>query len=484
MTQVTRLDIRQSYKIKLLKASTTQIVPTTETTTTEAQTTSSSTTSTTTTTTTTSTTTVSSTTISRPTTHAPPVKVKPFVKKRETAHIDCARALNGDKKYMKEIAKKRITLETDPPLDKVDTCEVLRARLLPPAELKPLKVPTAFARIVYKSYIFIEDEFKSAYHPNNTFCYSIDKKADAKFHQRIKQLANCFDNVMITPVEFSVDGSGHFMNHAHYECLKLILKRKQWGYALLLQNHDTITKNVYDLSAVYDELAGANDAELTHCPSGRYDPKEHYDARSLKLFRNESLATAKQLNATLQFAKGATQVSLSRAAVDWLVNTVDLTNVINVINKMSFGVDEVLMLTLQNTQDLEMPGHFHNDCLEHGKGTDFISRMSHWAYSGEKGCATNHIRHAICVLGLEDLTSLSIYPNVMANKFLPEFDYAGFDCLHEMLYNQTYYNQQRNFDMSYYSQMASVRYHKEHQKNPEAKPVCDAKFRWQNQKYP
>lgn len=39
------------------------------------------------------------------------------------------------------------------------------------------------------------------------------------------------------------------------------------------------------------------------------------------------------MNATLRFAKGVVQASLSRAAVDWMVNTVNLTTLIEQINQ-------------------------------------------------------------------------------------------------------------------------------------------------------
>ena len=81
--------------------------------------------------------------------------------------------------------------------------------------------------------------------------------------------------------------------------------------------------------------------------------------------------------------------------------------------------------------------------------------MSHWQYSNKKGCATETIRHAICLLGLEDVNYVSKYPNIMVNKFMPEFDYAGIDCVHEDMFNRTYFDTQL-FNTTYYREMASV----------------------------
>ncbi|KAK6056240.1 Core-2/I-Branching enzyme [Cooperia oncophora] len=198
----------------------------------------------------------------------------------------------------------------------------------------------------------------------------------------MKQLAVCFPNVLITPdqkritsfpEEFNIDNGGHFMNHAFHKCMQLLVKKSGWEYALLLQNHDIITKSPYEMVEIYKLLGGANDVELTACPEDRWNHSKKWDARSLKLFVNESSASPTQLNARLKFAKGATQASLSRAAVEWLVTTVNLTTLITQINEQPFGVDEILIQSLQITEELEMPGRFTSECLKQGKNTGFIS---------------------------------------------------------------------------------------------------------------
>ncbi|KAK5983873.1 Core-2/I-Branching enzyme, partial [Trichostrongylus colubriformis] len=274
-------------------------------------------------------------------------------------------------------------------------------------------------KTILQDYEFIEEELRASYHPQNYFCYSIDQKADRDFHDRIKQLAICFPNVFVTPEEFNIDNDGHFMDHAFYKCLQLLVKKSGWEYVLRLQNHDVITKSPYEMVGIYRELDGANDVELTPCPEGRWNRNKKWDARSLKLFVNESVASATQLNASLKFAKGATQASLSRAAVEWLVNTVNLTTLLAQINEQPFGVDEILIQSLQVTDELEMPGRFTYECLRQGKNTDFISRMSHWNYLGAEFCRSRLVRHAICILGIEDFQLLSKYPTVMANKVRP-----------------------------------------------------------------
>ncbi|RCN29708.1 hypothetical protein ANCCAN_24531 [Ancylostoma caninum] len=211
------------------------------------------------------------------------------------------------------------------------------------------------------------------------------------------------------------------------------------------------------MATIFELLDGANDIEITPCPKDRLDLKKMWDARSLKLFANETDVSAKQLNASLSFAKGAVQASLSRAAVEWLVFTANLTTLMEQINKMPFGVDEILLESLQISDDIDMPGRFTSKCLEQGQNTDFITRMSHWNYGEKEGCKTRYVRNGLCVLGMEDLHSLSQYPNIMANKMLPEFDYAIVECIHEMLFNRTFLDQvDHPLDTNYYTTMVNV----------------------------
>uniref|UniRef100_A0A8R1DFF2 Uncharacterized protein n=1 Tax=Caenorhabditis japonica TaxID=281687 RepID=A0A8R1DFF2_CAEJA len=213
------------------------------------------------------------------------------------------------------------------------SCSAIMSRILPSdLELKPLKKGVAFARIVYTDYEMIEKQVSMSYHPQNAFCFAIDRKAPARFHERLRAMAECLPNVLLLPDEKPVDSSGHNVNLAHYNCLRALINKPGWSYAILLQNHDVITKSVYEMEQIYEWLGGANDVEITP-EAGRVDKKFEWDPRSLKLFRNESGIDEKVLNTTMKFAKGAAQGSLSRAAVDWMVRTADLSTYIAQWNK-------------------------------------------------------------------------------------------------------------------------------------------------------
>ncbi|CAB3411061.1 unnamed protein product [Caenorhabditis bovis] len=405
-----------------------------------------------------------------------------YRKRPETVHIDCARLYANDKEYMKQFnGTNRPKMIESKNLDM--SCEAITERVIPPVGLEPLKFGVAFARVVYTDYEMLENFVRFSYHPQNVFCFAIDQKSSPEFHSKMRSLASCLPNILLLPDEKSVDSKGHNVNLAHYNCMKALINKPGWGYVMLLQNHDIVIKSIYQLVEIYSILGGANDVEITP-ENGRIDKKLKWDPKSLKMFRNESEAKPGQLETTLKFAKGAAQASFSRDAVDWMVRKMDMSTFINNLNTGPFGVDEQFGETLQASDFLEMPGHFTDECLKQGKLTDFVTRMSHWR-GRASDCASNNLRHAICVLGVEDLPTVARYPNLMFNKMMPSFDYAAIDCVGELLYNRTVLKQNDiPLDKNYYENMVNVVYHM-NKNTPGFKLNCTPPYKpWQNWKYP
>ncbi|CAJ0588750.1 unnamed protein product [Cylicocyclus nassatus] len=351
------------------------------------------------------------------------------------------------------------------------TCKEVKARILPPRSLKKLEFGVAHARIVYESYEFIEDEIRSSYHPQNFFCFSVDKKAKEDLYSKISTLSKCLPNVIINPMRYSISSGGRNMNQAHYDCLKLLSKLQGWQYAILLQNYDMMIKSVYETVAILHELNGANDICSRPCESRRWNHTAKWDARSLKLFRNESQASATQLAANLTIVRHMVQSTISRAAVEWAVKTVDLSTLIKQINTAIYGSDELLWAALQMSDDLQMPGRFTQKCKQNF--VPCITRTAFW--SRQKNIIRcPKYRHSVCVFGIENLQFLSKSKTLMANKPYPAFDYAIVDCMHELLFNRTHLDQvDHNLDLQFYRSLENVRYHKNLlNPNPDYKLRC------------
>ncbi|KAF1767007.1 hypothetical protein GCK72_006965 [Caenorhabditis remanei] len=388
-----------------------------------------------------------------------------YCKRPETQHVDCGRVLEGDKTYLQTLTgDNRIPLISDPILNM--SCSAINSRIRPRhLHFEPLKLGgTAFARIVYTDYEFIEKQVQVSYHPQNLFCFAIDKKAPREFHDDMKSLSECLPNIILLPATESYDSNGHNNNLAHYRCMKAVVSRRDWSYLMLLQNHDVITKSVYELDRIFDLLGGANDVSVSPEMKRRRTKNLKWDPKSLKMFKNESEVETRILNSEMTMASGYVQGSLSRAAVEWLTQKVDLTNYINQWNLSRYGGDEQFIPTFQMNADLGMPGHFTDECIRRGEpGAIEITRMTHWWDGTRESCASKTVRNEICIFGIEDFRAVAAMPSLMFNKMIPSFDYSIVECTAELIYNRTFLGQVNyDFAQDYYENLVPIRYHKHH----------------------
>lgn len=80
------------------------------------------------------------------------------------------------------------------------SCSAVMDRIIPHDHiLRPLKNGVAFARIVYKDYELVEKQVQMSYHPQNSFCFAIDKKAPTRFKNQMRAMAACLPNVLLLP---------------------------------------------------------------------------------------------------------------------------------------------------------------------------------------------------------------------------------------------------------------------------------------------
>ncbi|KAK6017842.1 Core-2/I-Branching enzyme, partial [Ostertagia ostertagi] len=179
--------------------------------------------------------------------------------------------------------------------------------------------------------------------------------------------------------------------------------------------HDVVIRTNQELKRIFQALNGSNDVQIGPCSSCHYDQNMKWDGESLEVFPDQTLRPSPEaMKMPLFIVKGAVQVSLSREAVKWL-NRINLTKLINQFNTAGNSVDEMLMSTLQIADEWEMPGRFTKQCFMNGSFYDGITRMVQWRETKEQ-CKAGFLRHLVCVLGTEDLPSISSYHHILVNK--------------------------------------------------------------------
>ncbi|KAK0403578.1 hypothetical protein QR680_017006 [Steinernema hermaphroditum] len=272
------------------------------------------------------------------------------------------------------------------------------------------RFPVAFARVVYKDYYLLEQMLAVQYAPQNTFCFAVDRKSPNELKTSLRNLAHCFDNVFILAEEFDLDSLGHNMNRAHWECVKAA-RNASWKYVFLLQI-----------------LNGTNDVESERFPE--YSRiSENVTFESLGLFKNGSFNSKERL----RLAKGGVQSAFSREAVDFILQKLNIENLIDELNRRDQFVDEIFAATLNTDPRIALPG----GRSETFNGQKIGQITKHALWFDATRCRSKMMRHSVCVFGTEDLSEVAKAPQLFLNKMLPEFDFLAISCLAELVHNRS-----------------------------------------------
>uniref|UniRef100_A0A915CX10 Uncharacterized protein n=2 Tax=Ditylenchus dipsaci TaxID=166011 RepID=A0A915CX10_9BILA len=411
-----------------------------------------------------------------------------------TSHLECHRLFNNDMDYVEQCAQQRVKFEDQPngylPMD----CASIKQRNYftnLPMSAQEANFPIAHARIVYQDYGQLEMELAAGYAPQNWYCYALDAKSDPVFQMRIRALADCFPNVFVAKKQFVVKRKGVNMDASFVECIKELVEMP-WKYVILLQNHDIQIRTNLEIVQVLQWLNGTNDIEVAKPPASRIPTGvgSELDFESLRLFRNESKYIKQLYNGLppkLQLAKGYVESSLSRAMAEFIVRDLNLEPLLELMRgkNKEFG-REMLFPSLHSTDALEAPGGFTHKCLDEGKRVKHITRFSVWYNPSH--CGSHHMRHSICVFGVEDLgPNLAVLPHLFANKLMPGFDFGAIACWYEKLFNRSYVELRTvaRLNEDYYKSLPHVRFNQLRAANPEirvnlSEVDCDFPTRYEN----
>lgn len=126
-------------------------------------------------------------------------------------------------------------------------------------------------------------------------------------------------------------------------------------------------------------------------PGGRVDTRLDWSFESLKLFKNGNIyliilwikinflesrnkMTFNSYEPKLIFAKGYVESSLSRSMVEFMLNELNLTELMKRIEQKNFGIDELLIPTLHASDAISIPGGFTHECINKNIRVTHITR--------------------------------------------------------------------------------------------------------------
>ncbi|KAI6177789.1 hypothetical protein M3Y97_00945900 [Aphelenchoides bicaudatus] len=366
-----------------------------------------------------------------------PIKLLHFIRPNVTKDLPCYKFFDPEFERF-YLAKKHRIKYRDPeePQDLPTDCASISARNhfdRIPLSMDELKFPIAFARNVYRDYHFLEMMLAINYAPQNIYCYSIDGKADPLFRKRMEDLAKCFPNVHITDFKANMDSKGHNTNAHHLECLKwLLTKNRHWKYVMMLQNHDIPLKTNQEMVQILKWYKGTNDVTAQYSKRMAEEEKEDvkWSFRKLHLFKDfkRNKLTVNGHAPRLTISHGTVQSIMSRKAVDFIVEKLNLESTIKLINKKwATMADDILFTSLNNNDNIQLPG-------------GFTQKLDLWSRN-ETQCDSGIWRNELCVFGLEDVRTNFVQNNFFfANKMMPKYDFGAIVCWSEKLFDRTHYD--------------------------------------------
>uniref|UniRef100_A0A0K0F3F1 SRCR domain-containing protein n=1 Tax=Strongyloides venezuelensis TaxID=75913 RepID=A0A0K0F3F1_STRVS len=381
------------------------------------------------------------------------------------SNINCGALLNGDSSYImkesKELKKLNYLLNTFSTL-----CKDIKKRGHYPD--KPLSqeeadFPIAYIRTIYKDYLTLEYQFLLTYAPQNYYCFVIDKKQPADFHNKMSELADCFKNIHLIQNRYQMESSGFNLNNANYDCMRY-LNDKDYKYLVVLNNDDMPLKTNREIVEILKIYNGSIDIEYA-------DPRPFYNDRvnlsldwslgHLEIFKegDPRKLDNKILSSQLEFQKGYVQISYPKETVKYLVEELNLTKFFKQLNDMNlYANDEFGFQTLIANEYLNIPGRIDGDCLKKGYFFEdsYMTRYGKWVYNGD--CDESETRHYICLQNIKTIHSLKNVPHLFVNKFKGNFDFGGLTCWVEYMYNRTYFEHYKQINESFYGNLSLVKY--------------------------
>ncbi|KAI6212731.1 Beta-1,3-galactosyl-O-glycosyl-glycoprotein beta-1,6-N-acetylglucosaminyltransferase 3 [Aphelenchoides besseyi] len=353
---------------------------------------------------------------------------------KEIAEFNCTPFFSEHKYAFSSYAKNRIRIRD--PKDEAAlpmNCNSIRRRAyFQTDDLYPeeAEFPIAFARTVYTLPLTL---------PHNFYCYALDSKSTPLFHKRMRALADCFPNVFLTDVEFSMDRHGHNMSYSYHQCMMILSKVEfKWKYLVLLQNYDIPLKTNQELIQIFKWFNGTNDIASVKLQPARIDPKANWTFEAMHLFRNETRNRVSHNGhkPVLPLTKSWDFVSVSRAMIDFMLEELDLRGFMRTLDQEHLlDVDEQFMGTLNSADAVDAPGGYTRFCYEK---EFYHSQMTILVIWSREKCSPGFYRHHNCIFSVEQLKMLSTVPQLFGNKVMPSYDFGAAVCWYKELSRRTH----------------------------------------------
>ncbi|VDP08270.1 unnamed protein product [Soboliphyme baturini] len=310
--------------------------------------------------------------------------------------------------------------------------------------------PLAYVVLVNQHLEQIEILLNAIYAPQNLYCFHVDLKASHLIHAAVERLARCFPNVAVSRRSFPISRATIDTVEAFLECIEELYQLEQrnkvtnpWRYLIILQNHDFPLRSNAEIVRIMRLHNGANDVQLTSFDPQRIEmiwkPLLNADGAPEGVEKKTGVSRGPPPE-NLKLFKGSVSV---RKLLEYLRNS-------------SFG-DELFWSTLNHNEHLNLPGTYPGRCFTVKKYKMHITRFVIWKNSVHP--CNGRWRNKVCLLSSSDLPYIVRRRELFVNKLWLPDDPIAVDCMHELLFNRTYLNDDATaFDINTYVNLTAVRH--------------------------
>uniref|UniRef100_A0AAF5HZL2 Glycosyltransferase family 92 protein n=1 Tax=Strongyloides stercoralis TaxID=6248 RepID=A0AAF5HZL2_STRER len=380
-----------------------------------------------------------------------PDSVAPFWKP-SYVNLDCKRIVDNDQEYIQKVSKNPIKYQEE---DLSMACKDIKKRSFNiedfPNNPQESRYSIAYAYNVYKNYPILERRLSAHYSPRNHYCYLVDSKSP-QVREKLVQLSHCLPNVYVTEKSYNMTSSGDYASLAHYECMKLLV-RKKWDYLYIQQNDDFPLKTTRQLLEILESMKFPVEMGFVDPSSTvplRYNTSDLWRYKDLNFFldgdkRKDDL---NMMYEKIVFQKGSVCLGIPRMTVDYMVKRINIKTFMRKLNVGIYGHDELTWQTLLSDDYLQIPGSTPRKCIPVYRPREtFLNRKVIWE---PEECPTKKYHHSICTWGAETLPEIKNYNELFGYRFRGDVDYGSEVCWNEYLYNMTHFYRHKRLDLWHY----------------------------------
>ncbi|CAD5111198.1 unnamed protein product [Dimorphilus gyrociliatus] len=315
-----------------------------------------------------------------------------------------------------------------------------------------LNFPLAFNMIVHFNAEQVERQLRALWRPHNIFCIHVDKSSPKVFHDAIRGISSCFNNVFVIDPSIDVVYAGFSRLLADIKCMELLLKSTtNWKYLMNTAGTAFPRMTNYEMVQVLNIYNGANDVEgLFDRPiRSRFEDEWIEVIEDNKSFLKKTGKKNPPPPDGTKIVRGSAYAIFSRNFVHYIINDEKSIRLLEWSRK-TWSPDEHYWATLHHL--------YANPHLHTPGGYRGIPQKKPWlavfaGWSGEYNCKGKWLR-GVCVFSVSDLSAIMLKQHFFVNKFDVQFDAYALDCFEAWIMAKSYCRPK--FSLDYYKTLPFI----------------------------